>query len=195
MAEPSRRRTAASRGIASPEEYSAFIQQVELETIWLVDARITNQAGPLGPDRAKVGVDRSPHWEPRDGGFRAFDRYEVVLGGETERSARIEVTFGLDYRSAQPMTNALFGPFGEINLPLNTWPYAREFVSTTMGRMNWLPLTLPALKRHAHAVRSAEAVVPRPASGARSRARAEPATKQSARSHPTSRAVSKPTAR
>ncbi|MHB8576340.1 MAG: hypothetical protein ACYDCQ_13525 [Dehalococcoidia bacterium] len=61
--------------------------------------------------------------------------------------AEINAVFALDFTSPLPMTNTIFPIFSENNLPVNTWPYLREFVSTTLGRMNWTPFTLPALKR------------------------------------------------
>ena len=86
-------------------------------------------------------------WEARPGGFRGFDRAHVLLEAAGVAYAELEVTFGLDFASEEPLTEDLFAVFGEVNLPVNTWPYLREFISTTMGRMGWRPFTLPALKR------------------------------------------------
>ncbi len=105
----------------------------------------------MGPDRAQVTGDR---------GGRAFDRCQIRLDAGLERAAGIRVTLGLEYRSVDPTTDAPFAPFGEISLPLSWRTYVREFVSTTMGLMSWPPLSLPALKRHVHAGRLAEAVTP-----------------------------------
>ena len=50
---------------------------------------------------------------------------------------------------AEPMTEGIFAVFQDVNLPVNTWPYLREFLAATTGRMNWITFTLPALKRGA----------------------------------------------
>jgi hypothetical protein len=132
--------------MASPEQYNLFIQQIDLDSVWLADAKITNGIGADAPDRTDVTVDRDSSWGPIGGGFLALDTYKIVLGPTVDPAATIEVTFGLKYRSKLGMTDALFEPFKQFNLSLNAWPYAREFVASTTARMNWIPFTLPALR-------------------------------------------------
>ncbi len=147
MAEGTRGKSARRRGqIATPEEYNAFIQQIELQSVWLASAKIDNAIGAEAPDRTDVTVNRVSSWEAGRDGFMALDSYTVVLGAPGDPAATIEVTFGLDYRSEIEMTDALFEPFKQFNLPLNAWPYAREFVANATARMNWIPFTLPALR-------------------------------------------------
>jgi hypothetical protein len=112
----------------------------------LASAKIDNTVGSEAPDRTDVTVNRVSTWAPGGAGFLALDKYTVVLGAPGHPAATIEVTFGLDYRSELVMTDALFTPFEQFNLPLNAWPYAREFVASATARMNWIPFTLPALR-------------------------------------------------
>ncbi|WP_157205831.1 hypothetical protein [Calidithermus timidus] len=62
----------------------------------------------------------------------------------------IEVSFGFWYLSKlQPEAEGFAGyfeVFKEINLPINMWPFAREFIHNTMARMDWPPFTLPLRK-------------------------------------------------
>jgi hypothetical protein len=133
---------------ASREEYAAFISQIELGSIWLVDATIQNHAGPDSPREASLQVEHDPFYSSIDSGFRAFSPYKVSVRSEDDTLlSEIVVTFAADFESPAPVTDSLFALFGPINLPLNTWPYLREFVSTTFSRMNWHPFTMPALKR------------------------------------------------
>lgn len=129
------------------EEYAAFINQIELTRIWLQEAQVINHHGPQTPRKATFSFSSDVGWEVHPLGFRAFDRAKVVLKSSDAVYAEFEVTFGLEFASAEPMTDQIFDIFGEINLPVNTWPYLREFISTTLGRMGWAPFTLPALKR------------------------------------------------
>lgn len=148
----------------SREAYAAFIGQLALADIWLHEAKVTNQHGPHSPKRAKFRFSSEVGWEARPGGFRAFDRAHVFIEDAKDAQvlyAELEVTFGLDFASEMPLTEDLFAVFGEINLPVNTWPYLREFVSTTMGRMGWRPFTLPALKRGTHPTYPPAATKPR----------------------------------
>jgi hypothetical protein len=131
----------------SRDAYATFIGQIALSDIWLQEAKVINRYGPHSPKRAKFRFSSEVGWESSPGGFRAFDRAHVFIEDGETLYAEFEVTFGLDFASEIPVTEELFTVFGEVNLPVNTWPYLREFVSTTMGRMGWRPFTLPALKR------------------------------------------------
>lgn len=130
----------------SPEEYANFIDQIELQTIWLSETRIRNHCGPEAPERNSIRINSGARWESTLSGFRAFCQYRVRFKSEDTPSLDLDVTYGLDFSSSDPMTDDIFAIFREVNLPVNTWPYLREFVSTTMGRMSWAPFTLPAFK-------------------------------------------------
>lgn len=143
-----------SRGapeVARPEisvaEYASFIGQIELEAIWLKEARLTNHHGPRPPLGARLTVTDDATWESLPKGFRAYHRYTVGILSDQAPLAEMEVAFGLDFSSSEPMSDRIFAVFREANLPVNTWPYLREFVGTMAARMGWLAITLPTLKR------------------------------------------------
>lgn len=131
----------------SPAEYAAFIEGIKLERLWLVEATIRNHAGPHTPTEALLRVVDDPDWCEIEGGFRAQSHYKVRVTANEEPQAEIDVTFAVDFASPAPMTEDLFDLFGFVNLPLNTWPFLREFVHTSFGRMDWVPFALPAVKR------------------------------------------------
>ncbi|MHB1414451.1 MAG: hypothetical protein ACYC1C_04295 [Chloroflexota bacterium] len=133
--------------VAPPAEYAAFIRQIELTRVWLQDARVTNHHGPSTPKEADIHIHGDARWEPRTDGFRVFQTYSVDFNHEEQSLARVEVTFGLQFGSEMPMTEPVFVVFRRANLPVNTWPYLREFLDTMTSRMNWAVFTLPTLKR------------------------------------------------
>ena len=59
----------------------------------------------------------------------------------------VECTFELGLRVATPMTKDYFAIFARVNLPVNTWPYFREFVHSMISRMGLPPVVLPLVKR------------------------------------------------
>lgn len=130
----------------SVEDYNALVGQMELVGVWLRSVRVDNLHGPTVPDRAVIDVYGTAEWEALDDGFRALQRYRLRFQTTDATAAEIEVTFGLDYSSREPMTDPLFAVFRDVNLPVNAWPYLREYVATTVGRMGWSPVTLPTLK-------------------------------------------------
>lgn len=129
------------------EAYATFIGQIELEAIWLVSSRITNYVGTRQPIQAELIIESRPQWNPRPTGFDVELTYTVAVRGEQAAALEIEAAYGLSYASRQPMTDEMFAMFAEANLPLNAWPYLREYVASVFGRVGWLPFTLPALKR------------------------------------------------
>ena len=129
-----------------PAIYSAFIAQIELSSIWLHSSSIDNLGGPGNPGNTSVEVVPSARWESAEDGFVAFHAYEVKIKVTDSKIASLSVTFALEFKSEQPMSEELFTVFQEVNLPVNTWPYLRSFLADGLGRMGWPPLTLPTFK-------------------------------------------------
>lgn len=130
----------------SPEDYAAFVGQIELTEIWLRSLKVENPHGAATPDRASIQVDDDASWEETEQGFRALQHYHLRFQTPNALLAEIEATFGLEFVSTNPMTEPFFSVFRDINLPVNSWPYLRELVATTMGRMGWVAATLPTIK-------------------------------------------------
>ena len=129
-----------------PAIYGAFIGQIELSSIWLVSSSVENSGAPDIPWEAGIDISVSAHWESAEDGFVAFHAYDVKIEVNDSKAASISVTFGLEFKSEQTMSDELFTVFQDVNLPVNTWPYLRSFLADSLGRMGWPTLTLPAFK-------------------------------------------------
>lgn len=132
--------------VGEVNEYVAFIQQIELESIWLRSSRITNSSGGQAPSGAEVRISDSATWKESPSGFQAFHKYVAEFMNDKKKLARIDVEFVADYASDEPMDDTIFALFEENNLPLNTWPYFREYIASAVYRMQWIPFTLPTRK-------------------------------------------------
>lgn len=131
----------------TPDQYAAFIQQLELESIWLAEASVRNDTGPEMPDEARIVFEPlEAEFELIEGGFECYHEYGLQIHSDGSPVAEIMASLGVRFRSEELMTDQLFEPFREVNLPVNTWPFFREFVHTTLGRFGWVPFTLPAFK-------------------------------------------------
>lgn len=132
------------------DRYTTFIQGLELHQIGLVDARVENRVGP-GPDGPTV-VDvqsRSNYRQEGAGGDRgliAFQDFLLTYRHDDTDLGVLQVMFGVAYRIADPVDDDIWAIFRERNLPVNVWPFLREYVSTTLGRMGWTAHLLPAFK-------------------------------------------------
>jgi hypothetical protein len=69
---------------------------------------------------------------------RVFDEHGVAA----EALVRVRATVEVSYTLESAMTDDLFEVFSQRNLPLNTWPYLREFVQSALSRAGWPVYTL-----------------------------------------------------
>lgn len=84
-------------------------------------------------------------FEQTDNRLRVVHRY-YLKAIESEQKAvalKINATFCLIFQTKGTIEKEFFDIFKKVNLPLNSWPYLREFVQNMTQRMNIPPLTLP----------------------------------------------------
>ena len=147
----------------TPDEYAEFVEQIELLDIWLVETRAVNHHGPRPPRQAAVSIATpEASWTNVDDGFEIGFPYQVRFADHDTVHAEVAVTFGLRFSSGRPMDEPTFRVFKDVNLPVNTWPFLREIVSTTVGRMGWPSFTLPALKQGSSAPDEDQEAAPKP---------------------------------
>ena len=132
----------------TPETYNTFLQGLELKRVRLVAARVEANVDHPAPSETEIRAEYERDFKNDEGGFEAFASYrlEFVKIETGEVQGVVEATFGLQFDSPEPMREDVFEIFGELNLKVNSWPYAREYVQTNMGRMDWPGFTLPLMK-------------------------------------------------
>lgn len=128
--------------------YGEFIKCLELTDIHLAQAELHGPGYRSVPDHIRLAISVEATYTLTEDGFIANQSYRLdgYDNGDNQMLS-IEATFALAFRSEQPMTETLFSVFQDVNLPVNSWPYFREFVASSSARMGWEPFTLPTLKR------------------------------------------------
>ncbi|TKJ41336.1 hypothetical protein CEE36_08450 [candidate division TA06 bacterium B3_TA06] len=130
--------------------YNELIKTLQLETVRLHTGKAAFVAKfpPSPGEDLPLSLERSAEYKPTEKGFTVRHTYKlgVVKGESGKHYARIECSFIVEYRSEKPMTDELFEIFEKVNLPLNTWPYFREFVQNSTVRMGLPPLVLPVFQ-------------------------------------------------
>jgi hypothetical protein len=130
--------------------YNAFIDGVDLHSIRLAGADIR---APGTPTRKKLvpGISESSRYDNHDA--QVIVTHELVFSGmysgEDQPAVSIRAEFEVRYTSLQRMTEEIFDEFRLRNLPLNTWPYFREFVHAALARTGWPVFVLPVYKARA----------------------------------------------
>jgi hypothetical protein len=136
-------------------DLASVIAAVELEGVRLIDAlahTTIQSAGDVGD--VDINVTRVARVASRDS---PPSRFRVAAALELKMTAKVlgpdpavtlRAVFELTYRLPEGFTasDETLGRFAEINATFNAWPYWREFVQTTMARMNLPPFTLPVFR-------------------------------------------------
>ncbi|CAN5493092.1 hypothetical protein BH24DEI1_BH24DEI1_09510 [soil metagenome] len=133
----------------SPEEYREFLQGLELKQVYLSAAKIKRSRTPdfEAPLRYGHGFGKSKYGQLEDGFSASFTFHAVLLEEDIEQPfGEIDVTFTAEYSSERKMTKKIFEVFEELNLPLNLYPYVREYVHAATSRMGMPSLILPTFK-------------------------------------------------
>jgi hypothetical protein len=128
--------------------YNQLIAGLELQQIRLVTAELHAPHPPERRATTPVLHLADASYRNGEGEFTAQQTlvFSGTYEGETDAAVRVRVTFEVRYASAERMSDEIFAEFRARNLPVNTWPYFREFVQSSLARMGWPVLTLPAFK-------------------------------------------------
>ncbi len=140
-------------------EYADFIDGLELRSLWLGESRVEKLAFPDPTTPFIARIETRNRWVGEDTTSLIMHGYRVRIVEDEQAVqseagadlgeigvATITVEFGLSYSTAIPMTEELFTAFQAVNLPLNTWPYMREYVSSTLSRMGLPAVFVPTFK-------------------------------------------------
>lgn len=127
-----------------PRTYNAFIRGVDLITVVLSSATV--EAEPIRPSARSTKVNLRTDITLDDSDERTFTASATAAASfnhADETLGTITCTFRLVYRSAEPITDAIWREFGTRNVRANVWPYAREFIQSMTQRMGWPSFVLP----------------------------------------------------
>ena len=136
---------AKQKKVSSFRDYNDFVKQIEVDDLRIVSAQVNLLDYSYFPSSAEVKWRMRASYEKAEEQFSVSHRYNVtILDKETnEDKAKISVTFLVAYSSKTPINDDFFRIFKARNLPLNTWPYLREFVHNVTMRMGWPPFIAP----------------------------------------------------
>ncbi|MBM3322758.1 hypothetical protein FJY69_04715 [candidate division WOR-3 bacterium] len=134
-----------------PAEYRDFISGLQLNDISVGSSSSKRLSRQIDLSRkVDVAVNDKASFSMRGAAVcDVIHSYSLRLcyQGEDPPLVVIECEFAVTYQTAKPMAAAYFDVFKRTSLPLNTWPYWREFVHSTFARMGLPPFILPSVKR------------------------------------------------
>lgn len=136
--------------IISPSDYKKILKQIELKEIALEACSLRTRRDKLSEGKSlKVLLSGDVSYEFVSNEIvLVYQEYTLIATALTKKdyAVSLQCTFRLRYYSQETLSSEFLEVFKTRNVPLNTWPYFREFVQNMTQRMNIPPLTLPLLK-------------------------------------------------
>lgn len=131
-----------------PDVYKDFVKKVKLEEIYLRKASMEVFHEKVPEKFAilnKISDDvKMVSGEPDYFQISHLFRYKMVdEKNQNVIIAEIKFELLLAYSSGNSINKDIFDVFKILNVPLNSWPYAREFIHNTLMRLGLPPTLLP----------------------------------------------------
>lgn len=132
------------------QRYSQLMRSLQIEGIRLLESTVRSSVDSLVEGKKiEVGsqfVVRRVNEEGEDNRVEVIARLALSFTeqGQQEPFGIVDTTFLLGYIFESAPSPAHLERFLNQNVPLNVWPFLREYVSNTVTRMGWSAFTLPA---------------------------------------------------
>lgn len=144
------------------KQYASFIRAVELQTVTLATASVRREWSKPEIPHAFVELDVKPRtMEVQDDFFRIRVTFLVSTRTSEMKDSdpvftlkfSLDLTYSvasLDMHAANPkQKKEVLAYFIRRNVPMNVWPYAREFISSMTVRMGLPALVIATYKVNA----------------------------------------------
>ena len=131
-----------------PELYRKILEGIELQNIYLrnFDGKINLD---VFPKDGVAEISSVADFTIKTENLVEITQKWTIIGKDKSTKSEflnISVTYGLILYSKEKFSKDFFDIYEKTSLPINVWPFVREFVNSITARMNVPPLTLPLLK-------------------------------------------------
>jgi len=130
---------------------SHIIAAVQLQSVRLIESTVKSSIrSPKEAGKIDLFVDTStqPPGMPEDGLIYVQPTINTLVTSQGKTVVSIMATYELIYLLSKDMkvSQEELNDFARLNAMFNVWPYWREFVQSTITRMNLPPLVLPLFR-------------------------------------------------
>jgi hypothetical protein len=130
-----------------PKKYTGILKTMKLKELYLESCSVDHKReNVLKSKGIQILVKDRASFTQEDDKVKVFHKYFLTGKSpemEKDYAIKISVSFCLRYITTSTIEKEFFDIFKDINLPLTSYPYFREFVQNTVQRMNIPPITLP----------------------------------------------------
>ena len=134
--------------LIDPKAYRKILVGLQLKSLSVMKGKFSSCKENFIPNSEVDISDTALFKIESKNSFKIIHTYQLKIENKKNKKniLRIDLSFELVFTSKETFTQEFFDVYTEDSLPLNTWPYFREFVSSIIQRMNFPPLTLPLFK-------------------------------------------------
>jgi len=134
-----------------PQEYRELLKKLKLIDIFLINCKCT-----LNPDIHKMDLStlgplnikqktKQPQSEGNIIKLNHIYQLNIVDPESKEKLIDFHVEYTVTFQINFKFNSEFFEIYSEVTLPINTYPFFREFIYSTISKMGLPPLTLPLL--------------------------------------------------
>lgn len=138
----------------SPEEYGTFVKGLELTRVRMVRSQVEAPYPVSDASAVRIEFDKDTQFLVHEEieSFEVLSRFDFTFEEEgiDDPVGAISVTYSFLYESdrvgGDEDLQPYFEIFEDVSLPVNVWPFVREYVHNTTSRIDWPTLDLPLVK-------------------------------------------------
>jgi len=133
----------------APELYRKILHGLDLKNLFLTSCSSAIDRINIGTE-IKIRIDDNASFRKTENNeIEISQKYSLEARGQNSKRKflAIKCEFCLVFSSKEEFSEEFFETFKKANLPINSWPFFREFVYNMTSRMYVPPLTIPLLKR------------------------------------------------
>lgn len=138
----------------SPEEYGTFVKGLELTRIRMVQSHVDAPYPVSDASAVSIELEKGTEFRLHEeiSSFEALSQFDFIFEeeGVDDPVGTISVTYSFLYESdmvgGDVDLEPYFDIFADVSLPVNVWPFVREFVHNATSRADWPKLDLPLVK-------------------------------------------------
>ncbi len=130
----------------SPKQYSELLKCVDIRDIYLSNSKTSvNRNAFTGKAKLDFG-EKVNIRELTSDQVKIEAGYSLRAKSGRSQLFNIVVSFMVVFQTKREIPKEFFDIYNDINLPLQLFPYFREFVQLTISRMGLPPLVIPLRK-------------------------------------------------
>lgn len=129
-----------------PSEYNNFLQKINLKDIYVTEIK-SKLHQPSFPGEASLSFkENAKILEIVEGLIEIEVEYKLSAKSSRKKVFSIDIKYNVVFEFEEEIPSEFFVLYNKFSLPLQTFPYFREYVNTILSRMGLPSLILPLRK-------------------------------------------------